>query len=865
MELLERDAYMETLNGLFEKIAQHKGHTVFLSGEGGLGKSSLIYSFLGGLDRSVKVLKGGCDSLFTPRPLGPLYDLAPDLSMRFNDYLMEESNKALLFSAFLQELKSMGRNMVLIIEDIHWADEASMDLLKFLCRRIHTINCLLIISFRENEIIHKHLFRTIYGEVPPDHYTKLKLKPLSLGAVKTLAAETRHDYKHVYRLTKGNPFYVTELLAHYDEGIPENIKDAILNVFLKQSETVRRLWEIISIFPGRVNITLIEKLEPDFYDSVESCLASGTLIIKDNFLFFKHELYRTAIEGELSAIKKKRLNQKVLNYLLTKKVEPKNLSLVVHFAKNSQNGELVEKYAPIAGDRAAIQGSHIEACKLFLTAIEYKNDQGEELAILYEKAAYECYLTNQTRKAIEEQTKALEIWRELGNNLKIVFSLRFLSRLNWFEGKKREAEYFGLEAINAVEALKGGEPKFIKEKALVYSNYSQLKMLSYENKLCLEYGNKAIALAEEINDEEILSHAYNNIGTSLYLEDKVGLDYLKKSLTIALNNKYNEHVARAYTNIISISVENKDYQITRNHIADALEYCDENDLHSWSYYMLTWKARYHFEQCEWGDVEDITRGILKNQHHPPIIRIGALTILGRLLNRKESAAGLEYLLESMDLALNAGEIQRIHPLTIAILEYEWMTGDSEYTDELLEELFGLLKKIPSKIHFDELVRWLKRTNRPYDHLLKWFPVYTVDMINTRREAERFKNLGCQFEYALGIYALSKEDSYEAVRIMDGLNLSEVCNFLKNDLRFKGIKSVPRGYRDSTKSNPAFLTKRQLDVLGFLKHGCTNQEIADKLFISPKTVDHHVSAILSKLEVNTRQKAVNEAEKMGIIN
>jgi len=860
MELLERTEYLKTLNNLYNKLNSQGGHTIFILGEGGIGKSSLIDAFIKQLGHSTRILKGGCDFLFTPRPLGPLYDMVAHFSDGFKALLYSDSNKSMLFSAFLNELKSQNSPIVLIFEDIHWADEATLDLIKFLSRRVNSIYGLFIVSFRENEITHQHLFKTIYGEIPRNLVTKLKLKPLSEQAVKELAEDTNHDYKEVYRLTKGNPFYVTEILASYSDEIPENVKDTVLNVYYKQNETVRHLWEMISIFPGKVNYELIEEIEPDFYTSIENSIAAGILLNDGKHVFFKHELFRTAIENEISALNKIRLNQKVLDHLLSAKTVEKNFSLIVHFAKNSQNGEIVEKFAPLAAKSAALQGSHSEASKLYLTAIEYHDTYNENLGRLYENAAYECYLTNQITKAIEAQKKALEIWKKFNEEVKIATSLRFLSRLNWFNGKREEAERFGIEAI---EAIKEGFP--ISVKALAYSNYSQLKMLSFEKELAIEYGEKAIKLATEIGDKEILCHALNNVGAATYQEDPSGLTYLQKSLSIAKENDFQEHVARAYTNMVSISIEHKDYEYALKNLNEALVYCVENDLYSWNYYMLVWKARYHFELCEWAEAESIVKDIVSNPYHPAIIRMGSLTVLGRLLNRKGNFNGITYLQEAIDLAIDTNEIQRVLPLTIALLEYEWMTQDHSFSDKIIYVAQNLLKEIPHIRYYSELVYWLIKTKRPYVQVKQWHKLYEPDIKKDfNKAAEQWKSIGCKFEYALSIYQMSKESNYEALEILDEIGAKGALEFLKQDLRSKGVKNIPRGKRETTKNNPANLTNRQIDVLRLLKDGLTNLEIADSLFISAKTVDHHVSAILSKLEVDNRQKAVAEAEKLGIL-
>ncbi|HMC86641.1 MAG TPA: LuxR C-terminal-related transcriptional regulator, partial [Chitinophagaceae bacterium] len=123
---------------------------------------------------------------------------------------------------------------------------------------------------------------------------------------------------------------------------------------------------------------------------------------------------------------------------------------------------------------------------------------------------------------------------------------------------------------------------------------------------------------------------------------------------------------------------------------------------------------------------------------------------------------------------------------------------------------------------------------------------------------------CPYEKALILFDGKEGDKRNAIAIIQKLGANAVYEKLKMQMRASGIKNIPRGIRLSTKTNPAQLTNRELDVLLLLQKGVQNKEIAEVLFISPKTVDHHVSGILFKLDASTRLKAVTEAVRLGIL-
>ena len=585
MELIERDDFLTSLNNGFRRAASGDGHCFFIVGEAGIGKTSLVKTFLKEIEDECTEYVGACDSLFTPRPLAPLYDLALQINEDWVDKIESISSRAELFTKFVQVLTHKQRPVVVVFEDIHWADEATLDFVKFFARRISRTKCLFILTCRDEEIKQQLPLRNVLGDLAPDTFTRLELTPLSRQAVQKLADQKGYDGEDVYSISAGNPFYVNEILASYSSGIPNNVKDSILSVYNRLEDEAKNVWQQLSVIPEGLEVSRLYKIDHSWHEAIGNCIASRILIIRNNRIFFKHELYRRTIEVSLSPFKRIALNKNLLQLFLSSFEEQGEIEKIVHYAKNANENELVVKYAPLAAKQAACVGAHIEASKLFLTAIEYsEGDDTDQLVKFYENYAYECYLTNQIREAITYQAKALTIWKEKKEIEQIGNSLRFLSRLWWFEGNHQKAEHFAKQAIAVLD-----EQPSSKAKAMAYSNMAQLKMLSDQTDECIYWGEKAIAVAGEINDEETPVHAMTSMGSTLMLgqsSKSQGIALLKQSLSVSLKNSYHEHAARAYAALGSNAATIKDYDFAKKTLEEGISYCEERDLDSLKLYML---------------------------------------------------------------------------------------------------------------------------------------------------------------------------------------------------------------------------------------------------------------------------------------
>lgn len=864
MKLLERTVFLSALQDKFSSIAEGEGHCVFVSGESGIGKTSLVKAFSREVKKDCKIFQGTCDSLSTPRPLAPLHDIAWQLRDDFWQNSQDISDKARLFARFLHEIKIQNEASIIVFEDIHWADEATLDFIKFLARRITQLQCLFILTYRDDEMHAHHSLRNLLGQLPPDSFTRLRLTPLSKETVIKMAEEKGFNGEEVYSVAGGNPFYVNEILASYSLGIPDSIKDAILSSYNHKEERTRRIWDLLSVVPDSLAIRHLETFDPLYATAIERCLQSRILILRDGHIFFKHELFRRTIEGSLSPLKRVLLNKQILDLCKKSFEQNQEIERIIHHAKNANEYDLVVHYAPLAAERAAFVGAHMEASRLYLSAIQnYRGDDAAVLIRFYESYAYECYLTNHIKQAIIYAGKALDIWREKNDIEKMGNCMRFLSRLWWLDGDRKNAESFAGQAIEVL-----GEQPSSPAKAMAFSNMSQLKMLCDQFAACITWGEKAITIARELGDQGTLSHALNNVGSvqmNIESSKQQGIELLQQSLQIALKNAFHEHAARAYSNLASNGVEIKDYSFAKKILNEGIQYCEERDLDSWRSNMLSVKASLYLETGDWKQAHAIAESLLKNECQMPSFAITALIVVATIQMRTGIADPVDLLLEAERKAFETTELQRIIPSLVAMLEYEWLTGKIVIERKDLERTTAMIEKSIYEVEKSELAFWLQKTRKQYLPLGKIYEAYDVNSVSKAKMAAAvWEKSGNPYVQALVLFEGNDDDKRKAIRIVHELGAVAVCEKMKFEMRVSGIKSIPRGIRKTTQSNPALLTNRELDVLLLMKNGMKNKEIADRLFISSKTVDHHISSILFKLSVNSRVKAVNEAVRQEII-
>src|SRR6516165_4794476 len=443
MDLLERDEFFEELEVILAGVAAGRGRIILVSGEAGIGKTTLVERFAERHSTKARVFWGACDALFTPRPLGPLYDIAPQIQGELLTLLEQQAPRASILSAVVDELQKTKVPSITVIEDVHWADEATLDLLKFLGRRINRIKSMLIVTYRDDEVGPDHPLRLVLGDLPHRSVARLRLLPLSEAGVNTLAERADRRIEDLYEVTGGNPLFVTEALASKGAGIPSTVRDAVLSRAARLSPASRAVLELVSVVPARTQMWLLnDTVRPDAA-LLEECVKSGMLRYETDAIAFRHELARRAIADSLSVHRRQSLHALVLAALVNRGSDAL-LARIVHHAAEAGDSAAVLKYAPVAARQAAALSAHRESASHYQIAIQYAGELAhEERARLFEQRSYECFLTDQTQEALHARQEALEIWKQLGNHFREGDNLRWISRIQWFLGRGVEAEIFG--------------------------------------------------------------------------------------------------------------------------------------------------------------------------------------------------------------------------------------------------------------------------------------------------------------------------------------------------------------------------------------------------------------------------------------
>ncbi|HJP94002.1 MAG TPA: AAA family ATPase [Pyrinomonadaceae bacterium] len=860
MDLLERAEFLDDFQRTLTDVTRSSGCVVLVSGEAGIGKTSLVEQFAAAQKPPARVLWGGCDALFTPRPLGPLYDIAQQIPGDLLALLENEASRASIFSAVFDELRNHPATL-LIIEDIHWADEATLDLLKFLGRRINRLNSLLIVTYRDDEVRSDHPLRLVLGDLPRRCVTRLRLPPLSEAAVDQLAERAGKRIEDLYAVTGGNPFFVTEALASNDSGVPVSVSDTVLSRVARLSPAARMVVELVSVIPAKAETWLVNDTLNPSTAALEECISTGMLLSEGEAISFRHELARRAVEDSLAAPRLQNLHSLVLKALVKRGSEGQ-LARIVHHAAKAGDVSAVLEYAPVAARQAAALNAHRESALHYETALKYSEFiRPIQRASLFENHSYQCYLTGQIDDACEARRRALEIWRQLDDVTRQGDNLRWMSRLTWFLGRKEEAEEYAREAIAILETLPESP-----ELAMAYSNRSQLHMLAEQTSEAVFWGSRAIELAEKFGATETLVHALTNVGSAeLMAHNEQGRAKLEESLRLSLAHNLEEHAARALTNLSSAAVRDRTYSMALRYLDEGIAYTTEHDLDSWGLYMQAWRARVYFDQGRWTSATDDAASVLGNLRVSAITRIPALCVLGHIRLRRGDPDASRVLTEAHELAMQTKEIQRIAPVASARIEQAWLAGDLEHLVEEARSVLRLAKNDDDPWIQGEFAFWLWRAGAAQTVEQGIAEPYALQMSGQwRAAAEAWRKIGCPYEEAVALTDGDEPAQLDALEIFENLGAGPAAEKLRHALRKTGARGIPRGPRPSTKANPGGLTNREMEVLSLICDGRTNAEIADRLFISAKTVDHHVSAILAKLDAHTRAEAVSLALQSNLI-
>lgn len=863
MNLLERDTYLQQLHEVLRRVQEEGGEIVFLAGEGGIGKTALIEQFLRDLPAGVGYSVVSCDGLGVPGPFGALFDIADALGPDVASLLQAQASREQIFRAVLGAFRAAPGAMVMVGEDAHWTDEATLELIRFLGRRIRSTHALVIIAYRDDQLGPYHPLRRVLGDLsnaPGVH--RMELPPLSREAVGSLVARAGIDAEQVYALTEGNPFLITEIVDSGSTGVPVTVMDAVLARASRLSPEAQAVLDAAATIGMTVDPALLSAvIGGPIEDAIDECLAVGMLRERDDVIGFRHGISRYAVLDSMSSARRRALHQRVLEVLQRGPIDERQLGHLAFHAEEAGDVVATLRFAFEAARRAAAFGAHREAALQYARGLRFAAHLPDlERVLLMEAHAYECYLTGNLDEAITRQQEAISLSRTACDRLREGNGLRWLSRFFWFSGRTPAA----FEAAEASrEILEGLSPG--PELGMAWSNLALLHMSAWDIVSTSEWSTRAIALADELGRTEIRIHAMSTIATARYANsDRDGLASLLEVARLGREHRREDDVTRALTNAALIAWLQQDLAVAEQLLDEALAWADERDLVAMALFQRALQAAVWVDRGRWEAAVAQAESVARLPATIVPARIMALAALGRAraVQGEDPWVVLDH---ARALAIGTGEMQRLLPVTLARAEAAWLEGD---TSRVAGEIQSLVDHDVTRRNpwiAGQLGLWLTRAGQAVDpaglarrHALEiggmgaeaaalWEEMgYPLEAIRARASSGRIEDLRA------AIHAFERLGA-----VADAVRVTRV-------LRARGERHIPRGPRAATRANAAHLTARELEVLGLLLEGATNREIADRLFLSAKTAGHHVSSILAKLEVSTRREAVARAHELGIV-
>jgi DNA-binding winged helix-turn-helix (wHTH) protein/tetratricopeptide (TPR) repeat protein len=702
LPLLERHDALDALARATQSAMNGRGAVCLVYGEAGIGKSSLCNAFLAN-QQKVRVLRGGCEALFSPRPLGPLYDFAGQLDVTARGLMALPDARAELF---VQVLESLQRQpTIVLLEDLHWADAATLDLVKYLARRIHGTQVLLVLTYRDDELSDQHPLRQVLGDLQQS-VTRVPLQPLSWRAVEELARQAGRAAEGILATTGGNPFYVTELLEA--GGLPATVRDAVRSRVARQPAPVRALLELTSTVPGRIEYWVVEELIDADGSAAQEALSSGLLLSDGEWLRFRHELARRAVEQSIAPPQLRRLHARILECLLAHPQRPASPARLLHHAQAAGRAADVLRFAPLAAQEAAGRGAHREAASLYASALEAGDAVDPEVrARLLEACAWENHMNNQTVASKTHYAKALRIWQDLGRVRDQGRVTSRLARAYWYLGLGDDASRLAREAVKLLESFSDS-----LEYLQALSEMSRIEMLASRHATAIEVGSRALALAEQRQDQLMMAEVLNNIGTARFGigEHECGQSLLERSLAIALRNRFDDLSQRGYVNLICQLIETRMYQRAEQLFEESgSAFFVRYDADLWHTYSTAWRSRLHFERGRWQEAQADADDALARAHSSGSVplRIPPLLVIARLKAARGDPGADAMLSEVAGLAAKTGEPQRLVPAACARCELLWLERRELGPDQQpAQAIFERLKELGLQYYIDELGYWL---------------------------------------------------------------------------------------------------------------------------------------------------------------
>lgn len=833
------------------------GRVVLVHGEAGVGKTSLVNAFLASLSSERQVLRGACEPLTSPRPLGPLWDLV-DSGVPLHHLLSHDVDTA---AAFRELVRDLGRRpgSLLVFEDMHWADDATVDMLRFVVRRLGGVRTLLVMTYRNDEIAASHPLRLLLGEIAADPAVgRLSLAPLSERLVRELAADSNVDATRLWQRTRGNPFFVTEALAAGGSEIPETVSDFVLSRAGRLEPAARHLLDVAAVLEPAGDLNVLLRAARSEHESLDRCVDCGLLGVRDGVPSFRHELARVAVYTAIPPGRRAFLHTAVLAELAGYGAGP---AVLAHHAAAAGDRVATRDLALKAAERAVQLGSHRQAAEQFARVLNAlgANDDPSRVELMV-RCSRELALSNQVDRATEQAERALTLARTLGDRRQEGDVLAWLSRLAWMSERVADAERLARSSVSLLEALPPGI-----ELARAQATLAQQLATYFGRPEARTWAERALRTADDLGVEEIAAQATIDIGLVGALNGEFGAtDLMRAGVELARDVGSDDPAARGLFQLVRVaSVFLRHDELDRS-AAEAETFCDERGAEFWGDYSRAFRTQSLTQRSLWSEAIRVGTDVLnRTDEHSPTVRTITTAVAVGLARLRRGDADPDELLEL------AG--RRAEPLGepvgfglwAARAERAWLTGELDAIVDALRDAWTRRPRTTDGWWNAEMWWWLHVAEAPEAaERPTGFAASVAGDWSTA--ATGFEHLGLPYYRALALAESGEEEQLRrALHTARALGAVPLARLVARRLRAIGARDIPRIGR--AERSDTELTRREHDVLALLADGLRDAEIARRLHVSDRTVNHHVSAILRKLHSPSRTAAVAHAHRTGLVS
>ncbi|CAL9648349.1 hypothetical protein SUDANB176_06542 [Streptomyces sp. enrichment culture] len=861
--LEERDSELTSLSRWWDEAVAGTGRLVLVGGDAGAGKTALVHEFgrrIGG----ARLLDGGCEPLATPLPLGPLRDMADTLPAPLRRELVGAPDPATVRRLLLDELREGGVPTLVVLDDAHWADEATLDLLRFLGRRLAACPAMVVVAYRQDEVGPRHPLRVLAGDLAAlPVVRRLTVPMLSEAAVARLAAGTGVDPAELHRRTGGNAFFVTQVLADGRATVPATVRDAVLARAARLGPGARHALDALACLGTRAAPWLVEAVSGRSADELDECVERGLLAADHGAVVFRHELVRVAVEEAIPPGRAADLHRRALAVLGSRppgEVDPARLA---DHARHADDRAALLAHAPLAAERASALGAHKEAALHLRRALDALPERPTaDRAGLLEELGRQCHLADDLEGALRAREGAVAAWRAVGDHRRRGGALVGLAITA--AHLAREVPLAEKACDEALGLLAGPPPG--PEFALACAVRGKLSGMAFRNAEAVAWGERLLAATGDRAGPLEQASALLSIGIGRAQEgDPAGLGLIGESIRLARGASAHDQAGLGYFWLLLICVTRRWYRQAERWYGEALAFTDDHGQEIWRQWVRAFRSRALLDQGRWDEAEALASEVLRTAGTDDGRRMMSMVVLGRLRARRGEPDPLALLTRvRATMATAEPVVGWIVGATPALAEATAYAGEADRVRAVAAPALAAAGERGEPWFLGELAYWLSRVEGTATVPARAAEPYRLQLSGRRREAAgRWQEIGCPYEAALALAGSADEGMLrEALAAFDRLGARPMRDITARRLRRLGVRDIPR--RPTRATGPEGLSAREQEVLTLLADGLHNTEIARTLFLSRRTVEHHVAAVLRKLGVANRGQAARYARRNGVV-